>query len=195
MRVISAKISTRFEDVDGLELARLEPGFAHPKDGRGLVSGRFLGKSDKEPESFAATSVWAFRSAVGEDAASALEKLRALTADLVDPKAEETESIRVGEPAFRLSNPEDYRDAILHSIREDAADAARHLPEGENVLELPALEQRVQVTPIAAGRLVVWLPYTLKHKSKPTKDSGKCGCEQGENQEEHAMEDGHDHSK
>lgn len=193
MRAISAKVSARFEEAEGLELARVEPGFAHPKDGRGIVSGSFLGKSDKEPEAYTATSVWAFRTSVGDDAATSLDKLRAQTVDLVDPKADETESIRVGEPAFRLSNPEDYRDAVLHRIREDAADAARHLPEGENVLEIPGLEQRVQVTPIAAGRVALWLPYSLRHKSKPTRDSGKCGCEHTEPTAGPCEE--HDHSK
>lgn len=193
MRVISARISTRFEDQDGLELARTEPGFAHPRDARG----GFLSKSDKEPASFVVTSAWSFRAAVNEDMASALDRLREQTADLVDPKAveAETESLRVGEPAYRLSNPEDYRDALLHRIREDAAEAAKHLPIGENLLEIPTLEQRVLVAPIAAGRVVLWLPYSLRHKSKPTKDSGKCGCEDAADPEEHAMDDGHDHSK
>lgn len=188
MRVLSAKISGRFEDRDGTELARLEHTFASPKSsgrsGKGSLLG--LGKGDKEPEAYVASSLWAFRASVGDDVTTSADDLRTLTKDLLDPAAanEETESIHVNETTFRLSNAEDYRDALLHRIREDAAAAARHLPEGENRLELPTLEQRVRVAPLTDTHFVIWLPYSLKHKSQVTADDGHCDCDPGEPTEE-----------
>lgn len=194
MREISAKLTSRFEDREGFELSRREHNFARPKGERGLKSA-FLGKSDSESESFTATSTWALRNAVNEDATSAVESLRAETHDLLKPDAtkEGLETLRMSEATFRVSNPEDYRVGILHRIREDAADAARHLPEGENRLELPTLEQRVQVTHLTSTRLALWLPYTLKHKSQVTPDEGRCGCEEPE--PSGGSCEGHDHSK
>jgi hypothetical protein len=194
MREISAKLTTRFEDREGLELSRREHSFARPKGERGLKS-TFLGKSDSDSESFTATSTWALRSAINDDATSAVESLRAETNDLLKPDAakEGLETLRMSEATFRLSNPEDYRVGILHRIREDAADAARHLPEGENRLELPSLEQRVQVTHLSSTHLALWLPYTLRHKSQVTPDEGQCGCEEPEPADGPSEE--HDHSK
>lgn len=191
LRTLSAKINTRFTDQEGLELERLEHAFARPKSG----SLGFLSDSDKEPDAYVATATWALRAAVGDNPTEAAARLRGLAADLVDPKAvkAETESIRVGETTYRLSNPEDYRDALLHRIREDAAAAARHLPEGENRLELPSLEERVRFAPLTSSRFVLWLPYTLKHKSQVTADDGHCDCEPGEPTVEPEMDDGHDH--
>lgn len=188
MRLISAKLSSRFEDQDGLELVRTEQTFARP---RSAGSGSFLSKADKEPDSFTAVSTWALRASFEEDATTAIDELRKQTVDLVDSKAvkDDTESIRVGEATFRLSNPEDYRDALLHRIREDAARAARHLPEGENRLELPSLEERVRFAPLTSSHFVLWLPYTLKHKSQVTADDGPCGCEEGEPSEEPDKDD------
>lgn len=187
LRTLSAKLSTRCEDQEGLELQRLEHTLAQPKSG----SGSFLSKSDKEADSFTAASAWALRAAIGDDVTDAAERLRKLTTDLVDPKAvkEDTEWIRVGETTFRLSNPEDYRDAILHRIREDAADAARHLPEGENRLELPSLEERVRHAPLTSTHFVLWLPYSLKHKSQVTEEDGHCDCDPGEPTEEPGEDD------
>lgn len=192
LRTLSAKINTRFEDQEGVELERLEHTFARPKGG---LASSFLGKSDKDDDSFTATATWAFRAAIGDNPSDAAERLRGLAADLVDPKAvkAETESIRVGEIGYRLSNPEDYRDPLLHRIREDAAAAARHLPKGENQLELPSLEERVRLAPLTSSRFVLWLPYTLKHKSKVTAADGHCDCEPGEPTVEPEMDDGHDH--
>lgn len=194
MREISAKLTTRFEDREGFELSRREHSFARPKGERGLKS-TFLGKSDSDSESFTATSTWALRSAINDDATSAVESLRAETNDLLKPDAakEGLETLRMSEATFRLSNPEDYRVGILHRIREDAADAARHLPDGENRLELPSLEQRVQVTHLTSTHLALWLPYTLKHKSQVTPDEGHCGCEEPEPAAGPCEE--HDHSK
>lgn len=190
MREISAKLTTRFEDREGFELSRREYNFARPKGERGLKS-TFLGKSDSDSETFTATSTWALRCSVNEDATSAAESLRAETNDLLkaDAVKDGTEVMRISEPGFRLSNPEDYRNAILHRIREDAADAAHHLPEGENRLELSALEQRVQVTHLTSTHLALWLPYTLKHKSQVTADEGHCGCEDPEPSEEPKEDD------
>jgi len=175
LRALAAKVNGRFENQEGLSLQRLEHDLARAK----ASSGSFLSKSDQEADGFVTASTWAFRADIGEDAAAAADRLRKLTADLVDPRAvkEETESLRVGEAAFRLSNPDDYRDDLLHRIREDAAAAASHLPAGENTLELPALEQRVEVVALGGNRIRLWLPYTLKHKSKVTGKDGRCGCE------------------
>lgn len=194
LRTLSAKLNTRFEDQEGLELERLEHSFARPR----TASGGFLSKSaDKESGPYTASVTWALRAAIGDDAAGAAERLRKQADGLVDPKAvkEEAESIQVGETTYRLSNPEDYRDALLHRIREDAAQAARHLPEGENRLELPSLDERVRLAPLTSTRFVLWLPYTLKHKSQVTADDGHCDCDPGEPTEEPEMDDGHDHSK
>jgi hypothetical protein len=183
LRDFSAKLSARCEDKEELELERIEYTFAsaYGKD----RSSSFLGTKDKDSEVYSATGAWAVRSSVGDDAVASVDTLRSTTADLVE-SADNKEgliSITVSEANWRLSNPQDYRNELLHSIRRDAAEATKHLPMGENKLEIIGLDRPVQVWPQGSGKFTLFIPYSFNHKSQVTEDDTACGCEGGD--EEH----------
>ncbi len=179
LRDLSAKLSTRFEDKDGFELERLEYNFAHPlnKD----RSSSFLGTKDKDSDVFIATGAWALRSSVGEDAMAAVDSLRSMTVGLIEPAGtkDELTNVIVSEANWRLSNPQDYRNELLHQIRRDAAEATKHLPMGENRLEIIGLDRAVQVWPQGSGKFTLFIPYSFTHKSQVTEDDVNCGCDSG----------------
>ena len=184
LRDLSAKLSARFEDKEGFELERLEYNFAHPY-GKDRASS-FLGTKDKESEMSIASGVWALRTITGDDAMVATDSLRALTIGLVsaDENKEGLINIIVSEANWRLSNPQDYRNELLHAIRRDAAEATKHLPMGENRLEIVGLDRAVQILPHGSGRFCLFIPYSFIHKSKVTEDDVECGCQGGEGDEE-----------
>lgn len=183
LRDLSAKLSTRFEDKDGFELERLEYNFAHPLKDR---SSSFLGTKDKDSDMFIATGAWALRSSVGEDAMTAVDSLRSMTVGLIEPAGtkDELTNVIVSEANWRLSNPQDYRNELLHQIRRDAAEAAKHLPMGENRLEIIGLDRAVQVWPQGSSKIILFIPYSFNHKSQVTEDDTACGCE-SEGDEQH----------
>ncbi len=187
LRNLSAKLSARFEDKDGLEIERLEYNFARPFGN--YSSSSFLSKKDKDPDTFIAGGAWAVRTSIGDDAMTSVDSLRSETTSFVetDVNKDELVTIHVSEANWRLSNPQDYRNELLHNIRRDAAEAAKHLPMGENRLEIIGLDRAVQVWPQGSGKITLFIPYSFNHKSQVTDDDGACGCEsEGEGEEQHA---------
>ena len=174
---IQKTLEKRFENQDGWEFHEVSREFAHPdyrnskvSSGRNVSNSVLLGDSDddKAETNFVATATWSLRTN-SDKGAKGLEILRAKGTELVKPKSED-EKESLGQPEYTFNNPEDYRNDLLDQIKGDFEEIKKHLPEGQYTLELPTLNQAIEVTHRSGKVYWVWLPYRIVYITpKPEK--------------------------
>jgi hypothetical protein len=170
---IRKEIEKRFKDQPGWELREIASEFARPEAKPYVTrpaggSKLFGDEDDKGETTYAANARWELHTEA-EKGLKGLEILRSKAADLVKTKSDDEKQV-VGDPAYALTNPGEYRNELLDLIRGDFEEAKKHLPEGQWKLELPNLSGPVEVKALGGKRFEVSLDYRISFVTpKPEK--------------------------
>ncbi len=174
---IKATLEKRFENQDGWDVRELDFDYARPVTNYGTSSASAKSTlwgdgEDKGDTTYEAAGSWLLLTQA-EKGSKGLEILRLKAADLVKPKTE-GEKQTIGDPQFRLSDAEGFRDELLDAIKTDFEEVKKHLPgNGEYRLQLPNLEKPVRVSSLGGRHYLLELPYnyayTTPEPEKPKK--------------------------
>jgi hypothetical protein len=163
--VIRKELEKRFADQPGWELREISADFAHAENksyaSRATGGSKLFGddEADKGDVTYVATASWELHTEA-DKGLKGVEILRAKAADLVKAKSDDEKQV-VGDPAYVLTNPQDYRNELLDQIKTDFEEAQKHLPEGQWKLELPNLSAPVEVKALGGKRYEVSLEYRM----------------------------------
>ncbi len=170
---IRKELEKRFADQPGWELREVASEFARAETKAyvsrpGSGSKLFGDEEDKGDVTYVANARWELHTEA-DKGLKGLEVLRTKAADLVKAKSEDEKQV-IGEPAYALTNPQDYRNELLDQIKNDFEEAKKHLPEGQWKLELPNLSGPVGVRALGGKRYEVSLDYGMSFVTpKPEK--------------------------
>jgi len=161
---IRKELEKRFADQPGWELRETSSDFARAEaknyaSRSGNGSKLFGDEEDKGDVTYVANGRWELHTEA-DKGLKGLEILRVKASDLVKAKNED-EKQTVGDPAYALTNPQDYRNELLDQIKNDFEEAKKHLPEGQWKLELPNLSAPVEVKALGGKRYEVSLEYRM----------------------------------
>jgi hypothetical protein len=167
-------LEKRFADQPGWELREVASEFARA-EAKSYVSRAGSGsklfgdeEADKGDVTYVANARWELHTEA-DKGLKGLEVLRAKAADLVKAKSDDEKQV-IGEPAYALTNPGDYRNELLDQIKADFEEAKKHLPEGLWKLEFPNLSAPVGVKALGGKRYEVSLDYGMSFVTpKPEK--------------------------
>lgn len=170
-------LAKRFADQPGWELHEVSAEFARPEaktyDKRAPAGGsKLFGDEDSAPGdvTYAAQIRWELHTEA-DKGLKGLATLRTKAEGLVKAKSDDERQV-VGDPLYVLTNPQDYRNELLHHIKNDFEEAKKHLPEGQWTLELTALANPVNVVALGGKRFELSLTYRMTFLTpKPEKVS------------------------
>jgi len=162
--VIRKELEKRFADQPGWELREISSEFARAEAksyvSRGGNGSKLFGdEEDKGDVTYAANARWELHTEA-DKGLKGVEILRTKASDLVKAKSDDEKQV-VGDPAYALTNPQDYRNELLDQIKNDFEEAQKHLPEGQWKLELPNLSAPVEVKALGGKRYEVSLEYRM----------------------------------
>ena len=162
--VIRKELEKRFADQPGWELREISSEFARAENKSyvsraGNGSKLFGDEEDKGDVTYVANARWELHTEA-DKGLKGLEILRSKAADLVKAKSEDEKQV-LGDPAYALTNPQDYRNELLDQIKNDFEEAKKHLPEGQWKLELPNLSTPVEAKALGGKRYEVSLEYRM----------------------------------
>lgn len=165
IEAIRKELEKRFADQPGWELRETAAEFARP-EAKSYVSRPAGGSKlfgDDEPDkgdvAYVANARWELLTEA-EKGAKGVAILRTKADGLTKANSEDEKQV-VGNPEYRLNDPEDFRDELLGLIKADFEEAKKHLPEGQWTLELSGLAGPVNVVALGGKRFEVSLAYRM----------------------------------
>ena len=174
IETIRKELEKRFADQPGWELREVAAEFARPEAksyaSRPAGGSKLFGddETDAGEVSFVANARWEMLTEA-EKGAKGVATLRTKAEGLVKAKSDDEKQV-VGNPEYRLNDPEDFRDELLDHIKNDFEEAKKHLPEGQWTLELSGLAGPVNVVALGGKRYEVSLTYRMSFVTpKPEK--------------------------
>ena len=174
IEAIRKELEKRFADQPGWELREVAAEFARPEAksyaSRPAGGSKLFGDDETDPGevTFVANARWEMLTEA-EKGAKGVATLRTKAEGLVKAKSDDEKQV-VGNPEYRLNDPEDFRDELLDHIKNDFEEAKKHLPEGQWTLELSGLAGPVNVVALGGKRYEVSLTYRMSFVTpKPEK--------------------------
>jgi hypothetical protein len=165
IETISKELEKRFADQPGWELREISAEFARAESksyaSRPAGGSKLFGddEADQGDVTYVANARWELLTEA-EKGAKGVATLR-IKADGLTKANSDDEKQLVGNPEYRLNDPEDFRDELLGLIKADFEEAKKHLPEGQWTLELSGLAGPVNVVALGGKRYELSLTYRM----------------------------------
>lgn len=165
IETIRKELEKRFADQPGWELREISAEFARAESksyaSRPAGGSKLFGddEADQGDVTYVANARWELLTEA-EKGAKGVATLR-IKADGLTKANSDDEKQLVGNPEYRLNDPEDFRDELLGLIKADFEEAKKHLPEGQWTLELSGLAGPVNVVALGGKRYEVSLTYRM----------------------------------
>ena len=174
VEAIRNELEKRFKDQPGWELREVSSEFARAEAksyiSRPAGGSKLFGddEADKGDVTYVANARWELLTEA-EKGSKGVATLR-IKADGLTKANSDDEKQLLGNPEYRLNDPEDFRDELLGLIKADFEEAKKHLPEGQWTLELSGLAGPVNVVALGGKRYELSLTYRMSFVTpKPEK--------------------------
>jgi len=165
IETIRKELEKRFAEQPGWELREISSEFARAESksyaSRPGNGSKLFGddEADQGDVTYVANARWELLTEA-EKGAKGVATLRIKADGLTKAKSDDEKQL-VGNPEYRLNDPEDFRDELLGLIKADFEEAKKHLPEGQWTLELSGLAGPVNVVALGGKRYEVSLTYRM----------------------------------